>query len=134
MVLKLENNTPKFINSLKKKELVLNVAQNNLAEMLLAYGPAKNVALRLLELHMTSNFSAKIIVDAKKKTKAIFDSINIDNEFYPENPTNTKMKLEEKIEITVESEHLPHLRANLNSTLRLIQGSYNAISSVDDKK
>ena len=83
---------------------------------------------------MMSNFSAKIIVDAKKKTKAIFDSINIDNEFYPENPTNTKMKFEEKIEITVESEHLPHLRANLNSTLRLIQGSYNAILSVDDKK
>ena len=80
---------------------------------------------------MISNFSAKIIIDAKKKTKAIFDSINTDNEFYPENPVNTKMKLNDKIEINVESDHLPHLRANLNSTLRLIQGSYNAISSVD---
>ncbi|MDX1441485.1 MAG: KEOPS complex subunit Pcc1 [Nitrosopumilaceae archaeon] len=80
---------------------------------------------------MMSNFSAKIIVDAKNKTKAIFDSINIDNEFYPENPTNTKMQFNEKIEITVESNHLPHLRANLNSTLRLIQGSYNTITSVD---
>ena len=78
-----------------------------------------------------SNFSAKIIVDAKNKTKAIFDSINTDNEFYPENPTNTNMQLNEKIEINVESDHLPHLRANLNSTLRLIQGSYNTISSVD---
>ncbi|NIM25591.1 MAG: hypothetical protein GTN35_05380 [Nitrososphaeria archaeon] len=78
-----------------------------------------------------SNFSAKIIVDAKNKTKAIFDSINTDNEFYPENPTNTKMQLNKKIEITVDSDHLPHLRANLNSTLRLIQGSYNTISSVD---
>ena len=78
-----------------------------------------------------SNFSAKIIVDAKNKTKAIFESINIDNEFYPENPTNTKMQLNDKIEITVESDHLPHLRANLNSTLRLIQGSYNTISFVD---
>ena len=77
-----------------------------------------------------SNFSVKIIVDAKNKTKAIFDSINTDNEFYPENPTNTRMRLNKKIEINVESDHLPHLRANLNSTLRLIQGSYNTISSV----
>ena len=79
-----------------------------------------------------SKFSAKIIVDAKNKTKSIFDSINIDNEFYPENPTNTTMKLNNKIEIIVESDHLPHLRANLNSTLRLIQGSYQAISSVSN--
>ena len=35
---------------------------------------------------MTSNFSAKITVDAKENTKSIFDSINTDNEFYPENP------------------------------------------------
>lgn len=81
---------------------------------------------------MMSNFSAKIIIYAKKKTKAIFDSIHTDNEFYPENPVNTTMKLNDKIEINVESDHLPHLRANLNSTLRLIQGSYNAISSVDN--
>jgi KEOPS complex subunit Pcc1 len=42
---------------------------------------------------MTLNFSAKITVDAKEKTKSIFDSINTDNKFYPENPTSTKMKL-----------------------------------------
>ncbi len=81
---------------------------------------------------MTLNFSSKIIVDAKEKTRAIFDSINIDNEFYPENPTKTSMKLQEKIVISIESEHISHLRANLNSTLRLIQASYDAIESVDD--
>ena len=81
---------------------------------------------------MTSNFSSKITVDAKEKTRAIFDSINTDNEFYPENPTNTTMKLQEKIVISIESEHISHLRANLNSTLRLIQVSYDAIESVDD--
>ncbi len=81
---------------------------------------------------MTSNFSSKITVDAKEKTRAIFDSINIDNEFYPENPTKTSMKLQEKILISIESEHISHLRANLNSTLRLIQASYDAIESVDD--
>jgi len=79
---------------------------------------------------MTSSFNAKIIVDAKDKTRAIFDSVNTDNQFYPENPTKTKMSLNEKIEISIESEHIPHLRANLNSTLRLIQASYDSIESV----
>jgi KEOPS complex subunit Pcc1 len=79
---------------------------------------------------MTSSFNAKITVDAKEKTKAIFDSINTDNEFYPENPTKTYMVLNEKIVISIESDHIPHLRANLNSTLRLIQASYDSIESV----
>ena len=79
---------------------------------------------------MTLNFSAKIIVDAKDNTKAIYDSVNTDNEFYPENPVKTKIKFNKKITISVESEHLPHLRANLNSTLRLIQASYDSIESV----
>ncbi|RDJ31534.1 MAG: hypothetical protein DWQ18_01815 [Crenarchaeota archaeon] len=77
-----------------------------------------------------SNFNAKITVNAKEKTKAIFDAIDIDNKFYPENPTKTEMKLNKEISILIESDHLPHLRANLNSTLRLIQASYNTIESV----
>jgi KEOPS complex subunit Pcc1 len=79
---------------------------------------------------MTLNFKAKILVDAKDKTRAIFDSVNTDNEFYPENPVKTNIKFDKKLEITVESNHLPHLRANLNSTLRLIQASYDTIESV----
>ncbi len=79
---------------------------------------------------MTLTYSAKIIIDAKDNTKAIFDSVNTDNEFYPENPVKTKIKFDKKITISVESEHLPHLRANLNSTLRLIQASYDSIESV----
>ncbi len=79
---------------------------------------------------MTLSFSAKIIIDAKDKTKAIYDSVEIDNKFYPENPVKTEIKFDEKITILVESEHLPHLRANLNSTLRLIQASYDSIESV----
>ena len=79
---------------------------------------------------MTSNYSIKIIVDAKNKTKAIYDSINIDNEFYPENPVKTKINFDKKITITVDAETLPHLRANLNSTLRLVQASYDSIESV----
>ena len=79
---------------------------------------------------MTLKFNAKITVDAKDKTKAIFDSVNTDNEFYPENPVKTKIKLDKKMTISVESEHLPHLRANLNSTLRLIQACDETIESV----
>ncbi len=79
---------------------------------------------------MTLSFSAIITVDAKDKTKAIYDSVNIDNDFYPENPVKTEIKFDEKMIILVESNHLPHLRANLNSTLRLIQASYDSIESV----
>ena len=39
---------------------------------------------------MTSRFNAKIEVDAEEKTNAVFDSVNIDNKFYPENPTKTE--------------------------------------------
>ena len=79
---------------------------------------------------MTSSFEAEILLDAGEDTRAIFDSINIDNEFYPANPTKTRMKLGKQITITMHSDHLPHLRANLNSTLRLIQASHDSIESV----
>jgi KEOPS complex subunit Pcc1 len=79
---------------------------------------------------MTLNFSAKISINAKDKTRAIFDSVNTDNEFYPDNPVKTKISLEKKITIALESDQITHLRANLNSTLRLIQASYDSIESV----
>ena len=79
---------------------------------------------------MTLNYSAKITVDAKDKTDAIYDSVNADNEFYPENPVKTKIKLDKKLVINAETDQIAHLRANLNSTLRLIQASYDSIESV----
>ncbi|MDC0194412.1 KEOPS complex subunit Pcc1 [Candidatus Nitrosopelagicus sp.] len=80
---------------------------------------------------MTLNFNAKIELSAKEKTKAIFDSIVIDNKFYPENPTSTKISFNENILIEIDSKQIPQLRANLNSTLRLIQASINSINSVN---
>jgi KEOPS complex subunit Pcc1 len=78
-----------------------------------------------------SAFSAKIEVSAKDKTKAIFDSISIDNKFYPENPTKTSVSLKKNaLCISIDTDELPHLRANLNSTLRLIQASYDSVESV----
>ena len=44
----------------------------HLVEMLLEFGLVRNVAIRLLELHMTLNYSAKITVDAKDKTECNF--------------------------------------------------------------
>ncbi len=79
---------------------------------------------------MTLKFSANITIDAKEKTKSIFHSINTDNKFYPENPTNTKISFEDVISISIEAKQLSHLRANLNSTLRLIQASFDSIESV----
>ena len=80
---------------------------------------------------MISRFDAKVEVDAEDKTNAVFDSINIDNKFYPENPTKTEMFCNDKITILVESNQLAQMRANLNSSIRLIQTSYDSIESVD---
>jgi KEOPS complex subunit Pcc1 len=79
---------------------------------------------------MASNFKAKIIINANNNTKAIFDSINTDNEYYPDNPTKTIMSYDGNISIDIESDQIPHLRANLNSTLRLIQACHDSIESV----
>lgn len=78
---------------------------------------------------MTLNYSAKITVDAKDRSSAIYDSINVDNEFYPENPVKTLIRFKKDIVISVESDNLAHLRANLNSTLRLVQVCYDSIES-----
>ena len=78
---------------------------------------------------MTLNFSAKIELTAEEKKRAIFDSITIDNKFYPQNPTKTKISFNKKILIEIEAKQIPQLRANLNSTLRLMQASSDSINS-----
>ena len=78
-----------------------------------------------------SAISAVISVNDKDKTKAIFQSINADNRFYPENPTRTKISMKKNlVHIEIDADELSHLRANLNSTLRLIQASSDALESV----
>jgi len=79
---------------------------------------------------MTSKYSAKIEITADKKTKSIFDSLQTDEKFYSENPTKTKMLFDKKIIILIDTKELSHLRANLNSTLRLVQASNDSIESV----
>ena len=80
---------------------------------------------------MISSFNTKIEIDAEEKTDAVFNSVNIDNKFNPENPTKTEMYCGDKITILIESNQLAQMRANINSCIRLIQTSYDSIKSVD---
>lgn len=78
-----------------------------------------------------SNYKVKIEISAGKQTKAVFDSIDTDNKFYDENPTKTKFSLDDKkITIMIDAQEIAHLRANLNSTLRLVQASHDSIEAV----
>jgi len=79
---------------------------------------------------MTSKFNTKIEIFAKEKTKSIFDSIQTDNKFSSETPTKITMFFDKKITILIDAQELSHLRANLNSTLRLVQVSNDSIESV----
>ncbi|MBM3903985.1 MAG: hypothetical protein FJ357_02435 [Thaumarchaeota archaeon] len=80
---------------------------------------------------MTSKFSAVLYIKDKGKTQAIFDSISADNRFYPENPTQTKISIKkDTIHIEITADELAHMRANLNSTLRLIQASSDSLESL----
>ena len=75
-------------------------------------------------------FSVIIEYDAGDKTKAIFESISIDEKYYPENPVKTSLSFKDSIMIEIESKQISHIRANLNATLRLIQTSHDSINSV----
>ncbi len=80
-----------------------------------------------------SRYDATITVDASEKTHAIYESISVDESFYPENPVKSKIIMDDDgqmLTIRSESDNLAHLRANLNSTLRLIQAGNNSIESV----
>lgn len=89
------------------------------------------MATKLLELHMILALNAVLSIKTKEKTKAIFDSISADNRFYPENPTKTKINMKKNhIHIQIDANELAHLRANLNSTLRLVQASSDSLESL----
>lgn len=83
-----------------------------------------------------SKYSAVISVDGKDQDiiGAIYDSINTDELFYPDNPVKTTVTKSDssKVVITSASDNMTHLRANLNSTLRLIQTSHASIVESND--
>jgi KEOPS complex subunit Pcc1 len=78
-----------------------------------------------------STINAVISIKDKDKTRAIFDSLSADNRFYPENPTKTKISISKNmIKIEIQADEIAHLRANLNSTLRLVQASSDSLESL----
>ncbi|NDB32475.1 MAG: hypothetical protein EB150_00160 [Nitrososphaeria archaeon] len=78
-----------------------------------------------------SKISAIVTIKDKDKTKAIFDSLNTDNRFYPENPTKTTLSITKNtLKIEINADEIAHLRANLNSTLRLVQASSDSLESL----
>ena len=79
-----------------------------------------------------ARFSAKITINAGHYTKSVYDAVSADNLFYPENPVDTRVAFDDNVVvISVFSDHLPHMRANLNSVLRLVMASHDSISSVE---
>ncbi len=79
----------------------------------------------------TLNFNVQIIYDALDKTHAIFNSVDIDNKYHPEHATKTNITLVNDImNITINSSHIQHVRANLNSILRLMQASFDSLESI----
>ena len=80
---------------------------------------------------MMSQFNAIVSIQDKGKVHAVFDSISADNMFYPENPTKTKISLKkDTLQIEISSNEIAHLRANINSTLRLVQASSDSIETL----
>lgn len=78
-----------------------------------------------------SKISAVITIKDKDKTRAIFDSLHTDNQFYPENPTKTKISIvKNALKIEIDADEIAHLRANINSTLRLVQASSDSLESL----
>lgn len=77
-----------------------------------------------------SEFRATIIIDAGDSTRSIFESVEADSRFQPEVETKTVMNYDGQIRATVTSGQVQHLRAGLNSLLRMVQASHDTIESL----
>lgn len=78
---------------------------------------------------MTSRFSAEITIDAGPHTEAIFRSIQVDNAYYT-GPDSVQVTLEGVIRVTVSADRMSHLRAGVNSVLRLAKAGGESLESV----
>ena len=106
------------------KDVVMDIRVDDHAE------PLKELK-RLIRVHRAYQHANKgdHYLELEEIEKALVEYEKA-SEFYPENPVKTTIKLDKKLLITAETDQIAHLRANLNSTLRLIQASYDSIESV----
>ena len=80
---------------------------------------------------MTSNFNATISFIADDLINSVFNSIKIDNDFYPEHITKTSISLSNDIlNVSIDAQYIQHFRASINTILRLIKVSHDSIKSV----
>ena len=78
---------------------------------------------------MTSRFSANITIQAGPRNRAIHDAVYADARYY-EGPDNIRMHLGDAINVSVSADSITHLRAGVNSVLRLAAAADDSIKSI----
>ena len=78
---------------------------------------------------MTSRFRARITVQADTRNDAIYGAVSADGLYY-EGPDRVRVSLEDGVRIDITADRISHLRAGVNSVLRLAQAADDSIRSV----
>jgi KEOPS complex subunit Pcc1 len=78
---------------------------------------------------MTSRFSARITIQAGPRNDAIYSAVSADGLYY-EGPDHVRISLEDGVRIDISADRISHLRAGVNSALRLAQAADDSIQSV----
>lgn len=76
---------------------------------------------------MTSGFRATVRFDGGGLTRAVYESVLADARFHPGGPASVRVSMDGEAVVEVDAGQLPHLRAALNSALRLLQAAHGAI-------
>ena len=81
---------------------------------------------------MTSKYKTDIVIDAGPYTKSVYESILVDNEYY-DGPDSIDISYDDdSIKITVTATRLAHMRAGINSILRLVQAAHDTLSTNEE--
>ena len=81
---------------------------------------------------MTSRYKTDIVIDAGQYTKSVYESILVDNEYY-DGPDSIDILYDDgSIKITVTAKRLAHMRAGINSILRLVQAAHDTLSTNEE--
>lgn len=78
---------------------------------------------------MTSKFRAHIRIDAGPYTKAVYQSILVDNAYYT-GPDAVSVTLDDAVLVCLTADRVSHLRAGVNSVLRLAQAAIDSLKSL----
>ena len=87
---------------------------------------------------MTSNYKTDIVIRAGSYTESIYKSILVDNQYYTGPPDSINITYDNNdddsgngsITITVTAGRVAHMRAGINSILRLAQVSHDTLKTL----